>query len=84
MPDCLSPTRRTPRVAPPSTLERPPDYELPLQLALAWIFLRTTPINEYGTVVEVFSHTFVADILAIIATEAFEVSPLKQQVTDGR
>lgn len=73
MPDCLSPTRSTSCVAPPSTLERPPDTELPLQLALAWIFLRTTPMNEYASPLDVYSRTFVADILAVIATEAFEV-----------
>jgi hypothetical protein len=76
MPDCGSPTRRAPRAAPPSALERPPDDDLPLQLALGWVLLRATPVNEHGAaLVDVFSHTFVADILAVIATEAFEVGP---------
>lgn len=74
MPDLLDPTRRTARVAPPSTLERPPDDELPLQLALGWIFLKATPFSDNGTALDVYSATFVADILAVIATEVFEVS----------
>ncbi|CAK9783375.1 hypothetical protein CC85DRAFT_90268 [Cutaneotrichosporon oleaginosum] len=74
MPDCLSPTRRAPRAAPPSTLERPPDDDLPLQLALGWVLVRAMPLTEQGAAADVFSRTFVADILAAIATEAFEVN----------
>ncbi|BEI82788.1 hypothetical protein CcaverHIS002_0306560 [Cutaneotrichosporon cavernicola] len=74
MPDCVSTTRRTHRPAPPSVLERPPDDELPLQLALGWVLLQVTPANEQGAMIDVFSRTFVADILAVIATEALEVN----------
>lgn len=60
-------------MVPAAALDRPTDRELPLQLALAWLFVCVTP-TEQDVPVAIYSAGFVSDILAIIAREAFEVS----------
>lgn len=71
-------------MVPASALDRPADKELPLQLALAWLFVCVTPLSDQDVAVDVYSAGFVADILDIIAREAFEVGWVWSQLIPGQ
>lgn len=50
-----------------------PDPSVSLHLALAWLLIRATPANDQGVILNIYSMSFVAAILDVIAQEAFEV-----------
>lgn len=50
----------------------PPDTDVPLGLALAWLVIRATPLPEHAGS-NVYSVPFVAAILDVVAREAHEV-----------
>lgn len=72
LPAMFSPFRA--RDAPPASLGLLPDTELPLHLALAWLIVKATPVNDHGHPINVYSPTFVAAVLEIVAREVLEVS----------
>lgn len=63
-----------PRDAPPASLGPLPDPELPLHLALAWLVVKATPVNDHGQPINVYSPAFLAAVLEIVAREVLEVS----------
>lgn len=65
------------RDAPPASLGPLPDPELPLHLALAWLIVKATPVNDHGHPIKLYSLTFVATILEIVAREVLEVIEFK-------
>ena len=73
-----------PRDAPPASLGPLPEPELPLHLALAWLVVKATPVNAHGHPINVYSPTFVAAVLEIVAREVLEVSVCATRLVTDR